>query len=130
MTPQNTIMSNEKTLRDRFYKKVIVNDCDCWGWTGAKSWKENGGGFYGRINLNGVNISAHRASYIIHKGEIPEGMCVRHVCDNKECTNPNHLILGSVSDNNKDKTGKHRYIKVPKDNFDKCIEVLTQNKLL
>lgn len=123
-------MSNKKSLHDRFFKKVVVNPNGCWDWIGAKSWRENGGGFYGRINVDGVNVSAHRVSYMLHRGEIPDGMCVRHICDNKQCTNPDHLILGSISDNNKDKEGKHRYIKVPKENFDACVKLLLDNGLI
>ncbi len=54
------------------------------------------------------NDLAHRASYRIHKGEIPEGMLVCHTCDNKRCTNPEHLFLGTYKDNTQDMHKKKR----------------------
>jgi hypothetical protein len=44
----------------------------------------------------------HRYIYKLYKGEIPDGFIVRHTCDNRKCINPNHLILGTKGDNNRD----------------------------
>ena len=94
-----------KTPEERFYSFVIKSDNpdDCWQWTGCKC---NQG--YGLFSLNSQTIGAHRFSYGLHKGEIPEGMCVCHRCDNQECTNPNHLWLGTDGDNTRDKESKGR----------------------
>lgn len=46
-----------------------------------------------------------RIVYEQHKGEIPDGMCVRHTCDNRKCINVEHLILGNHNDNMADKKG-------------------------
>ena len=58
---------------------------------------------YGRISWDGANYTAHRISYLIHKGIIPYGKMVLHTCDNRICINPKHLILGNGTINAKDR---------------------------
>jgi hypothetical protein len=53
-------------------------------------------------------IYGHIASYEHHKGPIPSGMVVRHTCDNPICVNPDHLVLGTTSDNRRDVTERKR----------------------
>jgi len=88
---------------DRFFNYVDKTD-SCWIWTGGK--RRRG---YGMFNAgNGRNISAHRYSYEIHNGEIPDGMCILHKCDRPECVNPAHLFAGTLSDNMLDMLNKGR----------------------
>ncbi len=54
------------------------------------------------------NVKAHRYVYEKTHGEIPKGMVVMHTCDNRACTNIEHLILGTQSENLKDMYNKHR----------------------
>ena len=83
------------------YKRLLnrVNKTNsCWLWNGAKN-RNNG---YGRIKISGNVKSTHRLSYKLFKGKIPKGMLVCHSCDIKSCVNPNHLFLGTHSDNLRD----------------------------
>lgn len=78
---------------------------DCLMWTGAIN---KGAGGYGWFRLKGRETLAHRASWELHKGEIPKGEQVLHKCDVRLCVNPDHLFLGSNGDNVNDKVMKGR----------------------
>ncbi len=87
-----------------FWKKVIQTDTDqCWQWIGATQSQG-----YGSFSINGKTYLAHRISFIISQGEIPEGLCVLHHCDNRCCVNPSHLFLGTIKDNVQDMIIKGR----------------------
>jgi hypothetical protein len=93
------------SLIRRFSKKIRMTDT-CWEWTARRD--ENG---YGRIRLGSAETDmmlAHRVSWAIHFGE-PGQNLVCHSCDNPSCVNPNHLFLGSYSDNNLDMKTKDRH---------------------
>lgn len=77
----------------------------CWLW--IKSIRSG----YGQIRANGVNMGAHQLSYLIHNGPL-RGLTVCHRCDVKSCVNPEHLFLGSQSDNMADAYRKGR-LKLP-----------------
>jgi hypothetical protein len=63
---------------------------------------------YGQIGVGGKLVYAHRAMWIAHNGEISEGMCVCHHCDNPACCNIEHLFLGTLQDNSLDMVRKGR----------------------
>lgn len=89
----------------RFWAKVDTAG-ECWPWTGART--EHG---YGLLGLVGFTRKAHRISYFIHTGDLPEGMHVLHNCpggDNPACVNPAHLWLGTQADNLRDMSKKGR----------------------
>lgn len=87
---------------DRFLEKVKKTDT-CWIFFSII--RTNG---YGLFWLNGKNWNAHRASYLLHKGEIPIGAWVLHTCDNRACVNPDHLYLGDIFQNAKDMVDRGR----------------------
>ncbi len=79
------------------------NKNSCWEWQGGI----NGDGYGNSYNGEGVE-AAHRISYRIHNGKIPYGMVIMHKCDNPSCVNPNHLKLGTQSENMQDCSIKGR----------------------
>lgn len=95
------------TMENRFWAKVQKTE-SCWLWTGAI--RDKG---YGAFGVSRATIeSAHRVSWILTHGPIPNGLWVLHNCpdgDNPACVNPEHLWLGTAMDNNQDmsRKGKH-----------------------
>lgn len=108
------------SVNERFYSRFERDaKTKCWNWTGPLT-----AGGYGFISglLNGKryvpagrNMLAHRVSWIIHNGDIPDadaahGTVVMHLCDNPRCVNPEHLRLGLQSDNVRDMEAKGRHV--------------------
>ena len=81
-----------------------ISEDGCWLWKG----KTMGNGRYGRIQVDNLSVGAHRFSYQLHHGPIPEGMCVCHRCDVPMCVNPDHLFVGTIKENWQDMVDKGR----------------------
>ena len=108
---------------DRFMAKVLRADNGCWIWTGGKDRKGYGKFSIGSSrNPDGTRrnsmVTASRVSYEFFVGSIPRGeghhgTCVLHHCDTPSCVNPEHLFLGSNSENVKDMDKKGRRVSLP-----------------
>lgn len=111
-TFQGVLLQKENIMSfpivDRFWNKVQINEPDeCWEWKGSKV-KDGYGSF--RIDIDSIHVvGAHRVSWFLCKGIIPDGLCVCHHCDNPGCVNPDHLFLGTRQDNENDKISKNRH---------------------
>lgn len=86
------------TIQCHFWSKVDKSG-DCWEWT-AGGHKFG----YGEFKVNGILYRAHRFSYELHKGKIPEMMGINHTCDNPKCVNPDHLYAGTQAKNMEDRS--------------------------
>ncbi len=96
----------KRTLLQRFEEKISIEPTSgCWLWTAGV----NAMG-YGFIGINQRPYLAHRVSWELHNGPIPNNTLVCHHCDNPPCANPNHLFLGTHQDNSDDKYRKNRAV--------------------
>ena len=81
---------------DLFWNKVDKTG-DCWNWTACIA--KNG---YGKLGVDSKTRYAHRISYELAKGAIPDGLLILHTCCNRKCVNPKHLYAGDYQMNAED----------------------------
>lgn len=95
-------------IRARFDAKWRKDETTgCWNWTASTAGKG-----YGQVRIPKTrrNVYAHRLSWGLHRGEVPDGMMVLHKCDNPLCVNPAHLFLGDGGVNLQDMAAKGRHL--------------------
>lgn len=100
-------MPRTNQLTDVF-RYINTHDNDpsvCWEWTGSRGGRDG----RGYITVDKRKMLSYRVVYELVHGEIPEGMVVRHKCDNPLCCNPVHLELGTHVDNEADKYERDRW---------------------
>lgn len=89
---------------ERFWAKVDRRpNTACWEWNASRT-----GYGYGQFSVEGTATGAHRYSYELHNGPVPDGLHVLHRCDNPPCVNPDHLFLGDRTANMADMAAKGR----------------------
>lgn len=99
-----------KNTEQDFWKNIKKTPNGCWEWQMSLTRG------YGTFSINGKSYRAHRYAYKISKGELLEGLIIRHLCNNRKCVNPDHLEQGTHRDNKNDSIiagthahGEHHY---------------------
>jgi hypothetical protein len=92
------------TVEDRFWSHGPCRPAEgCWLWNGVtRDW-------YATFVSGGQHYSAHKFSYELHHGPVPDDHVVRHTCDVKNCVRPSHLISGTTAENMRDREDRRRH---------------------
>ena len=99
---EHRLVSDDDLLRMTIMNKSVVSKSGCWEWQGAVSYG------YGVIMRNRQRLRVHRVSYELWCGPVPDGMVMRHSCDNPCCVNPAHLTPGTQAENIQDIVARGR----------------------
>ncbi len=92
-------------INQRFWDRLVRQENGCWDWPAG-----TGVSGYGLISYEGRSTGTHRLAWQLTNGPIPEGMFVLHHCDNRRCCNPDHLFVGTHTDNMRDMHAKGRWL--------------------
>ncbi len=113
--PQHPVLVGEMVIAERFHQRYVAEALTgCWLWDGQLV---NG---YGKF-WNGMHsLYAHRYSFVLHRGAIPDGMVVDHKCNNPSCVNPDHLQAISQRANLMRSTSAKAKLNSSKDNCPQC----------
>jgi len=95
------------SLGERLWRRINKSGPNgCWIWIGGRNAR--GYGNLGEGPRCGKTLAAHRVSWMLTNGPIPNGKSVLHKCDNPPCVNPDRLFLGTQLDNMRDRSAKGR----------------------
>lgn len=90
-----TRIRTDTSLRERLLALADATSLDaCWPWRGAKTTKK-----YGKFSIGGKIYQAHRISYLVFIGPVPDGLVIDHLCRNRSCINPRHMEAVSSREN-------------------------------
>jgi HNH endonuclease len=104
----NPIPRHDRPLGERLREiGWTLTESGCWEWNGNRH--RNGYGMFDAKNLGYVHAKAHRVVYEHRVGPIPDGLELRHTCDNPPCVNPEHLLPGTHAENMADMVERGRH---------------------
>jgi HNH endonuclease len=95
-----------KDLKELFSERCVKLATPCWAWRNTSTQG------YGYLSVGGVTIPAHRLSYELHIGPIPEGSEIDHLCGNRVCINPAHLEPVTRSENVQRALERRSYVSI------------------
>lgn len=99
-----TNWDNRKESENYLLDRILPEpNSGCWLWTGTVDRKG-----YGRIKVHGRHVGAHRVAYRVFVGADPQDLLICHRCDVPGCINPDHLFIGTSTDNARDMGRKGR----------------------